>query len=160
MKHVKAFAIKFLSTLVLLSLILMILFNLPFTNVFMITVVLGVLAYIIGDLLILPRTNNLVATLSDFGLAFFVIWLMSENFTYRGNTVMMSLIASIGVLIFEYFFHKYLIQNFIQEAKSNPRQEKLQFQTEMAEEFHPNSKTDNDESIYTIVFFTIKVVLK
>lgn len=146
MKHVKAFSIKFISTLVLLSLILMVLFNLPFTNVFMITVVLGVVAYVIGDMFILSRTNNLVATLSDFGLAFFVIWLMSENFTYRGNTVMISLIASIGVLIFEYFFHKYIIQNFMQEAKSNPRQEKLQFQTEMAEEFHPSNKPDKDKS--------------
>jgi hypothetical protein len=79
MKHVKALAIKFVSSLVLLSLILGLLFDMAFSNIFLITLLLGVAAYLIGDLLILPRTNNTVASIADFGLAFLIIWLMSES---------------------------------------------------------------------------------
>jgi hypothetical protein len=79
MKHVKALAIKFVSSLVLLSLILGLFFDMAYSNIFLITLVLGVAAYLIGDLLILPRTNNTVATIADFGLAFLIIWLMSES---------------------------------------------------------------------------------
>lgn len=67
MKHVKALVIKFVSSLVLLSLILGLLFDMAFSNIFLITLVLGIEAYFIGDLLILPRTNNTVATIVDFG---------------------------------------------------------------------------------------------
>ncbi|TDL75561.1 DUF2512 family protein [Rhodococcus qingshengii] len=67
MKHVKALVIKFVSSLVLLSLILGLFFDMAFSNIFLITLVLCIEAYFIGYLLILPRTNNTVATIVDFG---------------------------------------------------------------------------------------------
>ncbi|MFB3163391.1 YndM family protein [Neobacillus sp. 179-J 1A1 HS] len=135
MKHVKAFAIKFVSSLVLLSLILGLLFDMAFSNIFLITLVLGVAAYLIGDLMILPRTNNTVATIADFGLAFLIIWFMSENLTYGDNHFSMSLIAALGVAIFEYMFHKYVANNVIKNQGGQKQQTgKLQYQTEASEE--------------------------
>ena len=55
MKHIKPLAIKFISSLVLLSVILGLFFDMSFGNIFLITLVLGVIAYVIGDLIILPR---------------------------------------------------------------------------------------------------------
>ncbi|MFB3167010.1 YndM family protein [Neobacillus sp. 179-C4.2 HS] len=135
MKHVKAFAIKFVSSLVLLSLILGLLFDMAFSNIFLITLVLGVAAYLIGDLMILPRTNNTVATIADFGLAFLIIWFMSENLTYGDNHFSMSLIAALGVAIFEYMFHKYVANNVVKNQGGQKQQTgKLQYQTEASEE--------------------------
>jgi uncharacterized BrkB/YihY/UPF0761 family membrane protein len=135
MKHVKALAIKFVSSLVLLSLILGLLFDMAFSNIFLITLVLGVAAYLIGDLMILPRTNNTVATIADFGLAFLIIWFMSENLTYGDNHFSMSLIAALGVAIFEYMFHKYVANNVIKNQGGQKQQTgKLQYQTEASEE--------------------------
>ena len=79
MKHIKPLAIKFISSLVLLSVILGLFFDMSFGNIFLITLVLGVVSYVIGDLFILRRTNNIIATLADLGLAFLVIRFMSES---------------------------------------------------------------------------------
>lgn len=140
MKHVKALAIKFISSLVLLSVILGLFFDMAFSNIFLITLVLGVAAYLIGDMLILPRTNNTIATISDFGLAFVIIWLMSENLTYGDNQLLMSLIAALGVALFEYMFHRYLSNNILpnQQQQTGTRQANtLQYQTEASKELTP-----------------------
>ena len=137
MKHVKALAIKFVSSLVLLSLILGLLFDMAFSNIFLITLVLGVAAYLIGDLLILPRTNNTVATIADFGLAFLIIWFMSENLTYGDNHFSMSLIAALGVALFEYMFHKYVANNVLPNKGGQQQTRPLQYQTEVSEELTP-----------------------
>lgn len=137
MKHVKAMAIKFISSLVLLYIILGLIFDVSFGNVFLITLVLGVVAYIIGDMMVLPRTNNLVATMADFGLAFLIIWFMTESLTVGNNTVYPSLIAAIGVALFEYMFHKYLANNIINTKDESGRVGNLQYQTEASEELAP-----------------------
>jgi Protein of unknown function (DUF2512) len=138
MKHVKAFAIKFISNLVLLYIILGLFFDMAFRNVFLITLVLGVAAYLIGDLLILPRTNNTVATIADFGLAFLIIWFMSENLTYGDDHLLMSLIAALGVGIFEAMFHRYLANNILPDSKNQSRPTNtLQYQTEASKELTP-----------------------
>ncbi|MDQ1002327.1 uncharacterized BrkB/YihY/UPF0761 family membrane protein [Neobacillus niacini] len=149
MKHVKAMAIKFVSSLVLLSLILGLLYDMSFGNIFLITLVLGVAAYLIGDLLILPRTNNTVATIADFGLAFLIIWLMSRSLTYGDNHFSMSLIAAIGVALFEYMFHKYVANNVLKDQGGQQQTRQLQYQTEASEELTPvrqDVRSSNEEN--------------
>jgi hypothetical protein len=142
MKHMKALAIKFISSLVLLSIILGLFYDMSFGNIFLITLVLGVVAYLIGDLFILPRTNNIIATLADFGLAFLVIRFMSDSLA-RGNDgdmFTMSLIAAIGVALFEYAFHKYVANRVLKENQSRENQQtKLRYQTEASEELTPKN---------------------
>jgi hypothetical protein len=148
MKHVIAFAIKFVVSLVLLYLILGGIRDITFGDVFLITAVLGVLAYVIGDLFILPRTNNTIATIADFGLALVVIWFMVNMMTYADTGFFgRSLMAAIGVAIFEMFFHRYLSKNIIQENDSNGRKRhgNLEYQTEYAEEIHPDSIEKREE---------------
>lgn len=141
MNHVKAFAIKFISSFVLLYIILGMFYEMSFGDVFLISLVLSVAAYIIGDLVVLPRTNNMVATIVDFGLAMMVIWLFVENLTAYENTFTMSLIASLGVALFEYMFHKYVSSNVIsQSTNEENRTTNLTYQTEASEELSPDSK--------------------
>lgn len=138
MKHVIALAVKGIASLVLLYLILGIMYGMSFGNVLFITLVLGIVAYIIGDMLILPRANNLVASIADFGLALMVIWLMSSVLTNGGNLFSMSLIASLGVALFEYFYHKYISTNVIDNSQTEQNYSgNLRYQTEASEELAP-----------------------
>jgi Protein of unknown function (DUF2512) len=141
MKHLTAMAIKFVSTLVLLYVILGLFFGMSFINVFLITLVLGVVSYLLGDMLILPKTNNTIATIADFGLAFPLIWLMTLNMTTGVRTFGVSLIAAIGLTLFEAFFHQYLKRNIVNsndDVKINRRSlPQLQYSAENAEEFTP-----------------------
>ena len=142
MKHMKALAIKFISSLVLLSIILGLFYDMSFGNIFLITLVLGVVSYVIGDLFILPRTNNIIATLADLGLAFLVIRFMGDALAYgdNGDMFKMSLIAAIGVALFEYAFHKYVANRVLNENQSRENQQtKLRYQTEASEELTPKN---------------------
>ncbi|WP_147534650.1 YndM family protein [Bacillus marasmi] len=139
MKHVKAMIIKFISTLAVLYVILGLIFDMSFGNVFLISLILGIAAYVIGDLLILPRTNNLIATIADFGLAFFIIWALIESVTTGENSVYPSFIAAISVALFELLFHRYMANNILESKNESGRRiGNLQYQTEASEELAPN----------------------
>lgn len=141
MKHVKALLIKFISTFVLLYVILGLFYGMETGNIFLLSLVLGLVSYIIGDMLILPRTNNTTATLADFGLSLLVIWFMSESFTRGDNLFTVSLLTSLAVTLFEYFFHKYISNNVTKEDNQTPKQStNLRFQTEASEELSPQKK--------------------
>lgn len=149
MNHVKAFIIKFILSFILLTLILSGLYNFSVRNVFYISVVLGVLSYIIGDVLILRRSNNTVATIADFGLAWLTIWLMAR-YLEGGYVGTPSFIAAIGVSIFEIFFHKYVRNNVVAEDTTEPYRGRgrLQYQTEYSEELTPELKKEKYEYKY------------
>ena len=147
MKHMKNLAIKFISILAVLFIILGIFYDMSFGNVLSISVVLTLASYLIGDLLILRRTNNTMATISDFAIAFLVIWLMGENLTYGDSLIMPALIAAAGIALVETFFHKYVARQ-IQEADEQQNSSRnLRYQTEASSELTPrNTEFSNRNS--------------
>ena len=147
MKHMKNLAIKFISILAVLFIILGIFYDMSFGNVLSISVVLTLASYLIGDLLIFRKTNNTIATISDFALAFLVIWLMGENLTYGDSLIMPALISAAGIALFETFFHKY-VSNQIHEANENQNSSRnLRYQTEASSELTPrNTEVSNRQS--------------
>lgn len=149
MEHIKAMAIKFIGSLVLLYIVLGLFYGMSFGNVFLITLVWGIASYL-GDLFILPRINNTIATIADFGLAFIIIWLMGENLTYGGSVFIPALISAAGLALFEYFFHKYISSNNSREESNSPRPTNLQYQTESSEELTPKRTDFNNENEDTI----------
>ncbi len=77
---------------------------------------LSVIAYFIGDQMILRRSNNLVATVADAGLAFVYLWLVA-NFTgwNLDATEMLIIVAALGLV--EWFFHGYLQRQDAEAAR-------------------------------------------
>ncbi|MGR3764247.1 YndM family protein [Rossellomorea sp. NS-SX7] len=142
MKHVKAFAIKFVAAFVLLYLILAGVQGITFGDVFIISLVLGSIAYVIGDLFLLPRTSNTVAALADFGLAFILIYFMTDGMTDGGTYLTRSILAALALMVFELFFHRYVVRNTLPN-RSNVRKApvNLQYQTEASEQIHPEFPT-------------------
>lgn len=139
MQHFKALALKFLASVVLLYIILGLFFGMSFVNVFIITAILGITAYILGDMVILPRSSNMIATAADFGLAFLLIWFLSSILTNGDNLIAMSIAAALGVALFEYLFHLYLLRNMTEASneKGTINQGNLRYNTEVSEDLTP-----------------------
>jgi hypothetical protein len=141
MRHAIALSIKFISIFMVLGIILGLFYNLAFTEVLTIAVVLTAVGYVLGDLFILRRTNNLTASIADFGLAFVVIWLMSRNMAYADGLITASLISSAAIAVVEYIYHRFVPRMVGRAADTDPGQEqnpdRSQFQTEAAEELTP-----------------------
>ncbi|MDQ0414318.1 YndM family protein [Mesobacillus stamsii] len=136
MKHVKAIGIKFIVSLVLLYVIFGAMYNMSFNNVFLMSLVLSIGSYVLGDLLVLPKANNTIATAVDFGLAFMFFWIVGESLTYGESLVFPSLIAAAGLAVTEYFFHKYVSRNVLEEGEQDYSAD-YRYQTEASEELTP-----------------------
>ncbi|MEC1261860.1 YndM family protein [Bacillus swezeyi] len=141
MKHVRALCFKFIVSLVLLYVILTLFFGVPFGDMFVLTLFLGVISYLIGDLLLLPRTNNTTATMGDFGLSLVLIWaiLAMQNNPPYASLALASIISAAGVTVFEFFFHRYMAANVLGDTANEKRENTgaLQYQNEASEELYP-----------------------
>ncbi|MGO4886860.1 DUF2512 family protein [Anaerobacillus sp. MEB173] len=109
MRHLNALLIKFLMTSVLLFFILTLGYGVSFGITMTISIIITLFAYALGDIVILPKSNNLYATLLDFGFSFVVIWLVlflfiPQTFPYIGAAIVSAAAIAIG----EWFFHKYM----------------------------------------------------
>lgn len=152
LNHLKAMALKFIATLIILYVILGLWYDMSFGNVFLITLALGIISYILGDMLILSRTNNTVATLTDFALAFLLIWIMGENLTHGDSLILPALVSAVAIALFESYFHKYVANNVFEDntgKNQNQTSGKLSYQTEASEEITPGRTDINNKLVNT-----------
>ncbi|WP_458120624.1 DUF2512 family protein [Paenibacillus sp. Z6-24] len=91
---------------------LMLLSNAGFWGSLVTAVVLGALAYVIGDMLVLPATNNTIATVCDAVLAYLVLWAASAMAGWTMSFVDL-LVPVVIVGVFEYVFHMWLLRDGI-----------------------------------------------
>lgn len=115
MKHMKAILYKFIIIVVALEIVLGLLTNLSFAQILTISVTVTLLAYILGDVMILPVSNNTMATLANFGLAWATIYLF--NYIYRGVVISITdaFLAAAVLGIGEWLFHKYMASSVLPE---------------------------------------------
>lgn len=110
MKHISALILKALLTGAIIYLVLP-RYGVTSTGLIWTTIATVVIAaYVVGDLAILPSTNNTIASVADAGLAAAITWFVNN----RGGHVLLSttglIIAAVAIAIGEYFFHMYLIR--------------------------------------------------
>lgn len=117
MNHAKALIIKFAMITAILLIVMTWIFDISFVDTLLISLALTALAYMMGDLLIFLNagkpadqdTRNAIATISDFILAFLVIWFVGQLLT--GDMAQLVTPALTSALIItggEWFFHKYM----------------------------------------------------
>ncbi|MGE5405344.1 MAG: DUF2512 family protein [Acidobacteriota bacterium] len=104
-----ALLVKFLITVVLAGIAFAIINRNPWGWILLVAILATAINYLIGDLLVLPATSNIIASIADGvmgALLAYIVDLMTPKF----NTTATSLIA-FGVLVAvgEYFFHQYLV---------------------------------------------------
>jgi hypothetical protein len=119
MEHAKALAIKGVMTLVILYLVLGVGYGAGFGDVLILTLLLGIISYVAGDLLVLPKMGNVVATIADFGLALLLIWgvgamLMNENESLGMGAFFAALLIALG----EWMFHSYMTKNILHDSSA------------------------------------------
>ena len=109
MKNSLNFIIKLAFIYLMLFLLIPIFGKSTWTQTMISGLILAVLAYIIGNLWLLPKYGNLVAVLADFGLAALVIWLMMNGLPQFVLTVTGVWVIALVLALGEWFFHKYLL---------------------------------------------------
>ncbi|MHC1684542.1 MAG: DUF2512 family protein [Clostridiaceae bacterium] len=108
MKHVWALISKFILVAIILSLILSSMTDLSLTEILSISLAVTVLAYIVGDLIILPISNNTIATIADAVLSLVVIYSYNYIYTDRVISFNTAVTAAVVLGVGEWFFHKYM----------------------------------------------------
>ena len=150
MDHLKALAIKFIITLIVLFSILGIFNNATISNILLISALVTGVSYIVGDIFILPRFGNLIASIADFGLTFLSVWLLGALlFTPEFGLVPATLFIAALTTCTEAVFHIYMQTKVLDNEDEIyiDRSTVQHLQTEIGEE-NPNpdyiKKREND----------------
>ena len=130
MNHVKALIMKFVMIAAVLLIILTGFFKVSFADTLWISLILTLVAYVMGDLMIFRKAGdardqnkrNMIATISDIVVAFLVIWLVGDALIGNNpDIVTASIISAIVIGAGEWFFHKYLDRNVFPEKHDHTR---------------------------------------
>ncbi len=148
MKHIRALLVKFVMVTAVLWIVLGLFYGVNFGDIFAISLFLTIAAYIIGDLVILPRFGNAVATMADFGLAFLGTWLIGGGFIEENIPLgLASLYAAIGITVGEWFFHSYMVNQILPDDENarNRNARHDEYATEFSEEPKPELNKDQEQ---------------
>lgn len=119
MEHVRALIIKVLMIGVITMLILSLFRGIRPLDSIYIAIVITLVAYVLGDLLILPAYGNLAASVSDGVIAFLITWLTPFVATNIPVTVGSALGVGVLVGLGEWFFHKYVAREVLDYDKKD-----------------------------------------
>lgn len=146
MKHIRALIIKFILITAVLLVTLGFLYGVDFGEILTISVILTITAYLIGDMVFLPRYGNIAATVADFGLAYLGTWLIGAMIIEEPIRLgVASFISALFIAIAEAFFHRYLTKSIINEGeKKDLDYLRPSYQTEFAEELIPDVKSEKN----------------
>ncbi|MBY7142645.1 YndM family protein [Virgibacillus sp. NKC19-3] len=138
MKHVTALGIKFLITATVIYSLLSIFDVASISEMFLVSLFITGGMYIIGDLILLPRFGNAIASMADFGLATIVVWLLSLVFIGPDFPVFtVSLFAGFFIAACEAVFHIYMQEKVLPSTTTEPaafNASPAQMQVEFSEE--------------------------
>ncbi|WP_051094748.1 DUF2512 family protein [Bacillus sp. 123MFChir2] len=85
--------------------------NISLSKTLLISLLITGTAYLIGDLFVLPKYGNMIATIADFGLNFLGIWVLAYLLTeadFIRNIFASSFWAVLLIGVIEVFFHIYM----------------------------------------------------
>ena len=120
MKYVTAVIIKFVMVTFVLWVILGGLYNVSFGDILTISILLTGVGFLVGDLFILPRVNNTVATLADFGLTLLGVWVLGALLFERPIPLgTAAFLSAVVFMVGEFFFHMYLQKQGLTKGLQN-----------------------------------------
>lgn len=151
MKNAVSLLIKFIYTLAAAWIAFSVFGNIAFYTFITIAVIATILNFAAGDLWALSRFGNLAASLINGVIAGATAYIVLLFFpiTYAYWAPILAFAAVIAAM--EFFYHMYLLKSHIVEKKRTDifRPANYNFQSETAEELHPNIKRDHpDKGIY------------
>lgn len=108
MKHLISLVIKFTMTVLVLEVVLLLLSDASFAQIIYLSLVVTIVSYILGDLIILPLTNNLIASVADVAITVLTVLLFNDVVLAQEIFFSSALVAAIILAAGEWIFHKYL----------------------------------------------------
>lgn len=147
MNHLKALGIKFLiQTTVILS-FLSIFDGASLTNLLSFSLITTIFSYVIGDLFILPKFGHVLASIADFGLISFVVWILADMFFQA--PIIAPLTVGLIIAVAEILFHTYMKEKVLRKKATGnkviPFPASRRLQTEFAEENDVHGERDQKE---------------
>ncbi|WP_208560443.1 DUF2512 family protein [Marinilactibacillus kalidii] len=110
MKPLKALIIKTIAIVLIAWIVLSLLWSIPLMHAVIGGAIVSLMIYVIGDLLVLRKIGNIVATVVDMGGALAILW--GYLYLALGESYFIeSLVVSAGIAIFEWFFHSWLLKS-------------------------------------------------
>ena len=120
MKHLSALIIKTGMVALVLWLILSGVYNYSVGGTFLLSLLIVVISYVVGDMGILRFSNNIVATLADLGLTTLAIWLIGPLIYGIGVPFWAAFLSALIIGIGEWFFHKAVAKGVIGGNNPSP----------------------------------------
>jgi hypothetical protein len=150
MKTTIALIIKFIVTMAAAWISFMVFGTVAFWTVAIIAAVGTVLNYLIGDLLVLPRFGNVIASIVDGILGGALAWLILAytpvTYAYMNSVYIFAVIVAAA----EFFFHMYLLSAHVIEKKKTDedfyKKSKISYSTETGSELYPYNSRNADNS--------------
>ncbi|MCK1997337.1 YndM family protein [Psychrobacillus psychrodurans] len=137
--YMKALFMKFLMITAVLWVVLSLIYDVSFTDVVITSVVLTAVGYV-GDVFILPKIGNVWAAISDFVIAYAIIYFLG-SYIYEQPLALgtAAFISALILMVGELLLHRYMHTNIFEPRKSNPNEKvgyynRTNLQTEFAEE--------------------------
>ncbi|WP_338453104.1 YndM family protein [Niallia oryzisoli] len=146
MKHLWALLIK-LAAVGTVVLSIYGIFNADLFTLVMMSLVITLVSYVIGDMFILRRMGNFAASLGDFVLSFGLLWVMSFLFIDANvNRLSASLISAFSIAVIEAIFHMYVKKHIFSDSADSyipsvTRRDR--FATEFSEELDVRNENQN-----------------
>ncbi|MGP4079521.1 DUF2512 family protein [Pseudalkalibacillus sp. R45] len=147
-RHIVAVLSKFLIIICIAYVTLTVFFGVPIGNILWMSVLITAVGYVIGDLYVLKRLGNFIATIVDFGLVFIVFWLFADPYIdTAANQFWGAALAALFIAISEFVYHIFIeVTNPLRPSKADVDVQK--YATEVGEEFSPSDDdllNENDE---------------
>ncbi|WP_215189567.1 DUF2512 family protein [Exiguobacterium sp. s6] len=118
--HLKALTVKHVALLVVFLAVLTFGFNVPWYHAVWISFMVAIIAYWLGDLFVLRKFGNLIATAADFGLVFFLtwffLWILDFDIGTDTSFVLLALYTALVTAVVEFVFHGWLLKHKREEA--------------------------------------------
>ncbi|KWU61050.1 hypothetical protein AWW70_16810 [Bacillus mycoides] len=122
MKHIVALLIKYTAISAVLLMILGIFQGISIPRILFVSLVITGGSYLIGDLFILPKYGNMVATIADLGLSFVGIWALANliaDINLTRNLEASAFFSAFLIGMAEIFFHIYMKKVVLHKGKDS-----------------------------------------
>jgi len=111
LRRIYALIIKIVLNAIILEFTLRMLTNLTFADILYISVIVTAITYVIGDIIVLPASNNVIATITDISITVIGIYMFNFLWDIVEISFMEALVSGIAIGFGAWFIHKYIVDN-------------------------------------------------
>ncbi|WP_157796177.1 DUF2512 family protein [Bacillus xiapuensis] len=121
MRHLTAIIMKFVAVSVILYVGFSVVAEANIAEVLLMSAVVTIISYVLGDLMVLPFSGNSIAVLSDIVLSAFVLWGLGYVLDNIMASFVNAMVFSVFLAIGEWFFHIYMQERVLETRYKDPR---------------------------------------